>query len=143
MSWSKSMDNVEFVGKGSVPMKFEYCGGWGYREHVDNAIDKIEATPSLSGKFIYELVMDEDMTGRLEVTIDGNLVHSKQASGTYPEDDEKTFIALVEDALQEYESSHWALKSVNLKWSSWTDTSPANARDLKMKLMNLSTKTTT
>jgi hypothetical protein len=30
-----------------------------------------------------------------------------------------------------------------LKWSSWTDTSPANARDLKMKLMNLSTKTTT
>ena len=50
--------------------------------------------------------MDADMTGRLEVTIEGNLVHSKQASGKYIEDDYDTFMALVEDALNEYESSH-------------------------------------
>ena len=47
-------------------IKFEYCGGWGYRKIVVQTIAKIEETyPS---KFHFTLYRDTGTTNRFEVT---------------------------------------------------------------------------
>ena len=48
-------------------MRFKYCGGWGYKKHVDAAIPEIEK--SFNNNFSYYLYQDADRTGRFEVTI--------------------------------------------------------------------------
>ena len=48
-------------------IKFEYCGGWGYKTHVDDAIEKIEE--QYPQKFLFKLYRDSKLTGRLEATL--------------------------------------------------------------------------
>lgn len=88
-------------------LKFEYCGGWGYRRHVVAAIDEIEK--AAAGVFKYTLYMDKATSGRLEVTLfkdsqsdsgEGELVHSKVASGKYIKDDYSTFVTLIQNVLE-------------------------------------------
>ena len=68
-------------------IKFEYCGGWGYRRHCISAIEMIEQ--KYKGEFAYHLYRDPGVTGRLEATAyigtkdtsgDGVILHSKQAT---------------------------------------------------------------
>lgn len=85
----------EILGNASAPhvLKFEYCGGWGYRRYVVAAIDQIEKVPEYKGQFKYALYMDPGVTGRLEVTLyknshddqsaDGIVLHSKVATKQY------------------------------------------------------------
>ena len=69
-------------------MKFEYCGGWGYKPKVNAAIAEIEKV--MPNQFSYYIYADPGRTGRLEVTVykgqendggEGELVHSKATSG--------------------------------------------------------------
>ena len=71
-------------------IKFEYCGGWGYRRHVLGAIEQIEKVAA--GTFKYTIYRDPGVTGRLEATLylnassdagEGIVLHSKAASKTY------------------------------------------------------------
>ena len=48
-------------------IKFEYCGGWGYKSQVTSAIAEIEKV--LPGHFSYYLYKDAGATGRLEATV--------------------------------------------------------------------------
>ena len=98
-------------------MKFEYCGGWGYRRHCVAAIGEIEKKQP--GVFKYYLYPDKGVTGRLEVTLylnstdasgEGILLHSKQASKKYIHQDYETFLALLEDALPK----EWVLRRASL-----------------------------
>ena len=98
-------------------MKFEYCGGWGYRRHCIAAIGEIEK--KYQGAFKYYLYPDRGVTSRLEVTLylnstdvsgEGILLHSKQASKKYIHQDYETFLALLEDAL----SQLWAFRGISL-----------------------------
>ena len=62
-----------------------------------------EIEKNLPNYFQYQLLMDEDVSGRFEVTIhqksdcsdEGELVHSKIAGGEFPNDDFSTFIELI------------------------------------------------
>lgn len=77
----------EILGNKDAPnvLKFEYCGGWGYRRHCISAIEAIEQKHK--GQFEYHLYRDPGVTGRLEATAfigskdstgsDGILIHSK------------------------------------------------------------------
>ncbi len=89
-------------------MKFEYCGGWGYRKYAIAAIGEIEK--KYEGQFQYNLFRDPKTSGRLEVTVylnskddsgEGILIHSKASSKKYIHQDYETFLALVEDALSQ------------------------------------------
>ncbi len=87
-------------------IKFQYCGGWGYRRHVLEAIDKIDkhfkAKKGQKPYFKYYMQQDLYKTGNLEVTVhpfnslkgvgsedgpyvegEGILVHSKAKTGRY------------------------------------------------------------
>ncbi len=58
--------------------------------------------------FQYQLLMDEDVSGRFEVNIhkksdcldEGELVHSKVARVQFPNDDFPTFIELIKQAIE-------------------------------------------
>ena len=94
-------------------MKFEYCGGWGYRKHAIAAIQLIEQqTPNI---FQYTLYMDPARSGRLEVTVypfqttdqgeGGVIVHSKAASKTYISADNEGFLTKVAEAISKWVST--------------------------------------
>ena len=112
----------EILGNSDAPhiIKFEYCGGWGYRSHCVKAINLIEAT--YPGQFQYNLYRDKGTTGRLEVTVylntkddqgEGILIHSKAATKKYISQDEAGFM----EALAEAMSKQWShQKYVILKW---------------------------
>ena len=72
---------TEILGDKNAPhvIKFEYCGGWGYRRQVMNAIAKIEDEyPKNKGvSFQYNLYKDKMTIGRFEVTL---FVNSKDTS---------------------------------------------------------------
>ena len=89
-------------------MKIEYCGGWGYRKYAVGLIAEIEKTFG-ANHFIYNLHMDEGVTGRFEVTVfhgsktengSGKLIHSKKASGTYVHADYPSFFGALEESLK-------------------------------------------
>ena len=74
-------------------IKFEYCGGWGYRRQAVAAIAKIEQEMAIEngqkgGLFQYNLYKDKFVSGRLEATLyvntkddwspEGIVLHSKE-----------------------------------------------------------------
>ena len=86
--------NLEIIGETGAPsmyMKIQYCGGWGYRPHVNTFKAKLdELLPG--NKIQYQLACDPTTTGNFECTVfdnaalqgDGNLIWSKQAKGNFP-----------------------------------------------------------
>ena len=109
MNSSSELQPNEILGNEQAEhtMKFEYCGGWGYRRHVVAAIEKIEE--KFPGLFKYTIYRDKKTTSRLECTVypnsksdqgnDGIVVHSKQESKKYISSDYETFLALIGDAI--------------------------------------------
>ena len=59
---------AELIDKwGKHLIKIEYCGGWGERRYVDEAIDQIERR--FPKQFNFKLIKDSRTTGRFEVTL--------------------------------------------------------------------------
>ena len=95
----------EVFGSGPVSVKFEYCGGWGYRKYAVEAMANMNAEFG-EDKFTYTLQRDPKTSGRLEVTVykngggEGELVHSKASSGKYIHADNDTFLQLVQQSIE-------------------------------------------
>ena len=79
--------DIEILGNttdAKLFLRFNYCGGWGFRQHCIKAVDEIEKT-ELKGQLQYHLCVDPIKTGRNEVTLytdekcegEGVLIHSK------------------------------------------------------------------
>ena len=107
----------EILGNKDAPhvIKFEYCGGWGYRRQVMTAITKIEqdqadGTLGKTNAFQYNLYKDKGRSGRLEVHLflnskddtdnsKGIQLHSKVETGKFIDDDIKSFLKKLDDSL--------------------------------------------
>ena len=66
-----------------VELVVQYCGGWGYKKYYD----PLKAT--LNQDFpdlVVSFIKDAGVTGNFEVTVKetGQLLHSKRASGVFP-----------------------------------------------------------
>ena len=92
------MQAQEVFGSGPVSVKFEYCGGWGYRKYAVEAMQNMNAEFG-EDKFTYTLERDPKTSGRLEVTVKESLVHSKAASGKYISADWVGFMEGVKKAM--------------------------------------------
>jgi len=64
-----------------------YCGGWGYKPRSD------ELRGNLASEFgddvLYTDEPTKQVTGELEVTVNGTLVHSKKGGDGYIDNDKK------------------------------------------------------
>ena len=92
-------------------MRFDYCGGWGYKPKAIAAIEEIEKV--MPGQFTYYLMRDNGATGRLEVTVypnqttmgetgEGEFVHSKATSKAYIAPNYGVFIANIQAAISKW-----------------------------------------
>ena len=104
----------EFVGEMDAPtmyVKIQYCGGWGYRPHVNAFIAKIKEELK-DNKIQYQLIMDVGTTGNFEIhkygTIDltdeAVLIWSKQEKGGFPMKDDAAMSGIY-DKLKAWGSS--------------------------------------
>ena len=88
----------EKFGSGPILVLIEYCGGWGYRKYVLEAMHNINAAFGKEN-FSFEFAKDPHASGRLEVTVNGKLVHSKAASGKYIRANWTAFMDAVKSAI--------------------------------------------
>ena len=80
-------------------MAIRYCGGWGYKKHCLQIQSEIESDLQLQGLFEYQLFKDQCKTGNFDVYLhtegdrsdEGELIHSKLVSKTFPTEDFNTF----------------------------------------------------
>ena len=73
----------------AVAVKIVYCGGWGYRPKAQRVIDAIRKAQPDPSKVTTEMTPTPNVSGFLEVTVDGTLVHSKKNGQGYVDTDEK------------------------------------------------------
>ena len=75
-----------------APVKIHvvYCGGWGYKRKVDDLARQLESAFA-DYNTACELTSESTpgITGWLEVTVNGNLVHSKKSGDGYIDSDKK------------------------------------------------------
>ena len=124
----------EILGNKDSPhvIKFEFCGGWGYRrqvmatihkleKHDWNSYDKTKTQPQMGGMFQYNLYKDKGITQRLEATLfvnnkddqseGGIKLHSKLDTNKFPEDKINDIISKIEDSIYK----EWTKKEMVLK----------------------------
>ena len=73
----------ENYGQGPHVVLIEYCGGWGFRNRAFQVYAQMNKVFG-NQQFTYRILRDMAKTGRLEVTVNNQLVHSKAATGDYP-----------------------------------------------------------
>ena len=69
-----------------VTVAIQWCGGWGYGPRFDDAKALIEANYKISNPKALENIQivskgDPNVTGNFEITVNGQLVHSKRTKG--------------------------------------------------------------
>ena len=60
-----------------INLQVQYCGGWGYKRYCDALFNKLE--DQFPGELNLVGKADSGTTGNFEVTLNGDLIHSKKA----------------------------------------------------------------
>ncbi len=96
----------EQFGAGPVSVHIEYCGGWGYRKYAVEAMQNMNAEFG-EEHFSYEFARNPKISGRLEVTVNDKLVHSKAASGKYIHENWTAYMDAEKAAMQWTHQMRW------------------------------------
>jgi len=85
---------------GRVRIKVIYCGGWGYKPKYEALKEDLES--DFPGELEYASEATKNVTGDLEVYVNGKLIHSKKNGNGYIDSEEKykKIVKAVESALQ-------------------------------------------
>ena len=63
-----------------MKITIEYCGAWNYLPRATSLVEKIKVDLNLSAEMI------KSAGGVFEITMDGDLIHSKRNTGAFPEE---------------------------------------------------------
>jgi len=72
----------------AVKVYILYCGGWGYKPKANKVCQEIEK--AFKGEEIeYEMEATPGVTGYMEISVNGKLIHSKKNGDGYVDSDAK------------------------------------------------------
>ena len=104
-----AQDPKKEVEYNKVTVQIQWCGGWGYGPRFRAAKALIEANYESNPKALEKIAIvskrDPKVTGNFEITVNGELVHSKKTKGDgFLNDDtpekKKTVISAIDKALK-------------------------------------------